>query len=353
MLEDFCFRGAARAPWRSTGSSTPKETRHYSVADRTLCFQGVDELLDLVHNFLSGYYFTPADSSDLRNRPVHLIEIHNSAPPVWSFQDQGFAIEDGYCYPDQEQIVLLVNGSTVAVRPPELNRTDVWLSDTTASRHALALNNVILYAVQAALRRGGLYQFHGGCVLAPDASRGMLLVGDSGSGKSTLTATLIQHGWRFVSDDNLLLKESPQSIAAWALRRYFTFHQSTLKACDLLQFKHAVGSRVPGDGDKIRFYARQAFPCHFVETCVPGAILFPTVTGESTSWIEPISQADALGRLIRQCPWATCDVAAAPKHLQALTKLVKQTRSYAFSAGRDVFENSASIPDLISSRLNF
>src|SRR6185369_14566927 len=109
--------------------------------------------------------------------------------------------------------------------------------------------------------------------------------------------------WRFVSDDNLLLKDSAESIAAWALRRYFTFHQSTLKACNLLQLKHAVGSRVPGDGDKIRFYARQAFPRQFVETCVPGAILFPRVTGESTSGIETISQADALGRLIRQCPW--------------------------------------------------
>jgi hypothetical protein len=61
----------------------------------------------------------------------------------------------------------MVNGSTIVVSAPELNRTDVWLSDTTASRHSLALNNVILYAVQAALRRGGLYQFHAGCVLAP------------------------------------------------------------------------------------------------------------------------------------------------------------------------------------------
>ena len=162
MLEDLCVRSSAGAPWRSTESSRSKAIRHYSVADRILCFQGVDELLDLVHNFLSGYYFTPADSSDLRNQPVHLIEIHRSAPPVFPFQDPGFAIEDGYCYPDHEQIVLMVNGSTIAVGAPELNRTDVCCRHHR-ERDIMALNNVILYAVQAALRRGGLYQFHALC----------------------------------------------------------------------------------------------------------------------------------------------------------------------------------------------
>ena len=352
MLEDFCFRGAARAPWRSTGSSTPKETRHYSVADRTLCFQGVDELLDLVHNFLSGYYFTPADSSDLRNRPVHLIEIHDSAPPVWSFQDQGFAIEDGYCYPDQEQIVLLVNGSTVAVRPPELNRTDVWLSETTASRHTLALNNVILYAVQAALRRGNMYQFHAAGVLAPDATRGMLLVGDSGCGKSTLTSILIRNGWRFVSDDNLLLRETPSGVLAWALRRYFTYDEVTLDACKLRQFPDAIGQRVPGDRGKIRFYARRAFPESFVETCLPGVILFPAIGAGPKTRIEPVKSGDALARLLRQCPWAICDTATAPDHVRALATLIKQTSSYSVVTGRDVFDDPSSIPGLISQRIN-
>lgn len=349
MQEVLCVGDSAGALLQSTGSSTSKAIRHYSVADRTLCFMGVDEPdLDLVHDFLSGYYFKPADSSDARNRPVHLIEIHRSAPPPIPSQNPGFEIEDGHCYPDHEQIVLVVNGSTIVVGAPELNRTDVWLSETTAGRHALALNNVILYAVQAGLRRAGMYQFHAGCVLAGDQARGILLVGDSGSGKSTLTATLVQQGWHFVSDDNLLLTDSPQGIVAWALRRYFTFDESTLKACDLLQFKHAIGSRVPGDRDKIRFYPRQAFPHHFVAACMPGVILFPTITDESSSWIEPVSQGDSLARLIRQCPWATCDVAAAPKHLQALTNLVKQSRSYALNAGRDVFEDSASLPGLIT-----
>jgi hypothetical protein len=318
-----------------------------------VCFQGVDEaVLDLVHNFLSGYYFTPVDSIDAGEQPAHLIEIHKAPPAAFPTPESGFEIEDGYCYPGSEQITLAVNGSTVLVGAPELNRTDVWLSETTAALHPLALNNVILYAVQAALRRAGMYQFHAGCVLASNGARGILLVGDSGSGKSTLTASLVQLGWHFVSDDNLLLRDSANGIVAWALRRYFTFDEATLKACDLLQFEHAVGSRVPGDRNKFRFYARRAFPHRFVDACMPGVILFPTITGEAISRIGPVSQADSLARLIRQCPWATCDVAAAPEHLQALTKLVKQTRSYAFSAGRDVFEDPASLPGLITRRID-
>src|SRR6185295_9485843 len=142
------------------------------------------------------------------------IEIHTDSLPLLPTPESGFEIEDGYCYPSDEQLVLAVNGSTIVVGPPELSRTDIWLSETTAARHPLALNNVILYAVQSALRRAGLYQFHAGCVLRSAEGKGILLVGDSGCGKSTLTAMLLSRGWHFVSDDNLVLTEQPTGIVA-------------------------------------------------------------------------------------------------------------------------------------------
>jgi len=265
--------------------------------------------------------------------------------------DSAFEIEDGHCFTSRGQIVLKVNGSTIVVGLPEFNRTDVWLSESTPGRHQLALNNVILYAVQAALRRAGLYQFHAGCVLSDNNRTAILLVGDSGCGKSTLTATLMRSGWNFVSDDNLLLRDSSAGIEAWALRRYFTFHEATLKACNLITFKESIGGRVPGKTEKFRFYARQAFPGKFVDKCLPGAILFPTVSHEPKSRVEPLKQGDALARLIRQCPWATCDGAAAPLHLSALAKLASQARSYTLFAGRDVFDDPASIPGLITQQI--
>jgi hypothetical protein len=337
-----------RGRWDLSPSNLVK---YYSVADRIFCIKGVDEpVLNLAHEFLSGYYFTPANLSDAGAPPAHLIELHKNAPPALPASDSRFEIEDGYCFTSGPQIVLEVNGSTVVVGPPELNRTDVWLSESTPGRHQLALNNVILYAVQAALRRAGLYQFHAGCVLSsdhPDERSAILLVGDSGCGKSTLTATLVGNGWNFVSDDNLMLCDSAAGIEAWALRRYFTFDEATLQACNLMSFKESIGGRVPGKTEKFRFYARQAFPGKFVAKCLPGAIVFPTVSGEPQSRVEPLKQGDALARLIRQCPWATCDAAAAPLHLQALSKLVSQTRSFTLFAGRDVFEHPASISDLL------
>jgi hypothetical protein len=325
--------------------------RYYSVAGRILGIKGVDEpVLNLAHDFLSGYYFNQTNLS-AADQPVHLIEIHKSKPPALSPADSSFEIEDGHCFSTSDQITLEVNGSTIIVGPPQLRRTDIWLSDSTAGRHPLALNNVILYAVQGALRRAALYQFHAGCVVSKKDGGAILLVGDSGSGKSTLTATLLLNGWRFVSDDNLLLRESAAGIEAWALRRYFTFDQVTLDACHLDVFAAAIGTRVPGKEDKRRFYARQAFPDQFVESCIPGAIVFPQVTGESRSHIEPLKQADSLAQLIRQCPWATCDAAAAPDHLQALSKLARQTRSYALFAGQDVFKQPASIAELIAQQV--
>jgi hypothetical protein len=265
--------------------------------------------------------------------------------------DSGFEIEDGHCFTADDQIVLEVNGSTIVIGPPESNQTDVWLSESTAGRHPLALNNVILYAVQAALRRAGLYQFHAGCVISDIDSSAVLLVGDSGCGKSTLTATLVGGGWKFVSDDNLLLRSSAAGIEAWALRRYFTFDETTLVACKLTSIKESIGGQVPGKTEKFRFYARQAFPGKFVASCLPAVILFPTVSREAKSRLEPLRQGDALARLIRQCPWATCDAAAAPLHLQALAQLARQTRSYTLFAGQDIFEAPASIPGLIARQI--
>jgi hypothetical protein len=352
MPEVFSEGGSAALDRGRWELSTSDFVRYYSVADRILCIKGVDEpILNLAHEFLSGYYFTPADPSQAGAPPAHLIQLHKNVPPALPASEPGFEIEDGRCFTSHDQIVLEVNGSTIVVGAPELNRTDVWLSQSTPGRHPLALNNVILYAVQAALRRAGLYQFHAGCVLRDNNRGAILLVGDSGCGKSTLTTALVRHGWNFVSDDNLMLSESATGIEAWALRRYFTFDEATLNACDLMTFKESIGGRVPGKAEKFRFYARQAFPGKFVPTCLPGAILFPTLSRGLNSSIEPLKQGDALTRLIRQCPWATCDAAAAPLHLQVLSKLARQARSYTLFAGQDVFESPASVSDLIAQQV--
>lgn len=349
MVEILSAGGSLLTQPRSTELCTSNHIKCYSVAERVLAFQGVDEpTLTLVHNFLSGYFFTPIEISPTQ-QPHHLIVIDRAEPPGFPLTD-GFKIEDGYCYPGDKQILLVVNESTILVREPESNRTDVWLSDTTQAKHPLALNNVILYAVQSALRRAGLYQFHAACVLPPAQTIGVLVVGDSGCGKSTLTATLVSNGWRFSTDDNLLLSDTDSGITSWALRRYFTFHESTLKACKLNEFDFAVGGRV--DSNKLRFDARRAFPESFVESCRPGVILFPEISNGSRSQITPMEQSNALARLIEQCPWATCDAAAAPKHLKALSDLIKQTKSYSLSAARDIFEEPSSISDLLNREID-
>ena len=347
MQETSSVGGSARTWHQSIAPPALKPSKFYSIANSVICFRGVDEpVLEMVHNFLSGYYFEPVAAVA---EPIHLIEIHKSAPPDLPNRESSFEIEDGQCFPGQDQIVLFVNGSTIVVGAPESKRTDIYLSDDTRGMHSLALNNVILYAVQAALRRAGMYQFHAGCVVAGDQADGVLLVGESGCGKSTLTAMLVRNGWRFVSDDNLLLRDAPEGVVAWALRRYFTFDESTLNACGLRKFDHAIRGCVFGDREKFRFFAREAFPASFVESCQPRVILFPQLTDEARSRIEPLKQADALVRLIRQCPWATCDTAAAPNHLNALSRLTNQSKSYSLAAGRDVFENPAAIAELISS----
>ena len=97
------------------------------------------------------------------------------------------------------------------------------------------------------------------------------------------------------------------------------------------------------------FYARRAFPGQLCGVLFPGCnIVSHTGREHLKTELQPIKQATALTRLIRQCPWATCDAAAAAAHLDLLAKLAQQAKSYSFAAGRDVFADPASISNLIT-----
>ncbi|HEX6625979.1 MAG TPA: hypothetical protein VF064_19840, partial [Pyrinomonadaceae bacterium] len=93
------------------------------------------------------------------------------------------------------------------------------------------------------------------------------------------------------------------------------------------------------------------FPAGHVETCAPTALFFPVVTGEAESRVEELSQAEAMARLIKMCPWATYDACAAPSHLGLLARLARQCAAHAVYAGTDVLRDSGLAARLIGPRL--
>ncbi|HEX9918947.1 MAG TPA: hypothetical protein VGA87_07260, partial [Pyrinomonadaceae bacterium] len=294
--------------------------------------------------------FTPCPARAARF--IHCtVKIFYGEPPPLPPGCQTFEVPRGYCHANGDEHFLDIDESRVAVYPATSAQVCVWLGTSAHACHPVAIINTLSYAVQAALRRAGLYVLHAAGVVEPETGAGMIVVGNSNSGKSSLTIRLAGAGWRYLSDDMLVLAEERDSVEAWALRRVFSVSPESFARSGLGGMEAALGAPVNSDPSKRKLEPRVMFPDSFVESCQPRVLLFPTLTGEASSRVEKLSSGEAMARLIRQCPWASYDGGTAREHLHALGRLAKQSISYSLNAGLDLLEDSTLAPQLLASCL--
>jgi hypothetical protein len=65
-------------------------------------------------------------------------------------------------------------------------------------------------------------------------------------------------------------------------------------------------------------------------------VLFTRVNGAVESEFRKLTQAEAMTRLIRACPWATYDSSISVANLAVLSALARQATAYELFAGRDL-----------------
>ncbi|HEX8458033.1 MAG TPA: hypothetical protein VF656_12105 [Pyrinomonadaceae bacterium] len=323
----------------------------YAIGERLLAFQFNDEVAARVAgDFIEGMHFTPLPSCAARF--VHCtVKIFYGEAPTLPSGCQVFEVPRGLCYTNGDVHFLDIDESRIAVYAPAARTVSVWLGTTEHARHPVAVVNTLSYAVQAALRRGGLYLLHAAGVVEPETNAGLIVVGNSNSGKSSLTIRLAAAGWRYLSDDMLVLDEADGVVVAWALRRVFSVSSESLAGSGLTDVDAALGAPVNSDPSKRRLEPRQVFPDSFVESCRPRVLLFPTLTGEQASRVEKLSAGEAMTQLIRQCPWASYDRGTAREHLRLLALAAKQSTSYKLFAGLDLLETATRAPELLASCL--
>lgn len=199
-----------------------------------------------------------------------------------------------------------------------------------------------LLALLMLLRPHGLYGLHA-CGLERD-SVGLLVVGASGSGKTTTSLGLIRQGWRYLSDDAVLLKAlADGSVQASAFRRGFSCTPETLA-----YFPELNGNAEFGDPDGKRIvYPGDAFG-NFAPDCVPSLLIFPTVTAASRTTLRPLKTAHSLIRLGQQSAGIMTDTAVSQRQLGVLKTLTDQTRSFELQLGRDALSDPSRIDALLS-----
>ena len=302
----------------------PASQSFYSVAGRLLFIESINlELRNLIVDLFAGWQLTPVSLPD-RSPDIQISFSCEALPQRIPRHLDRFEIADGgQCYTDEAGLYLdlggpevhLENGGTVSVSFTELPR----LGDPLFGRAAS-------FAVCAALRRFGLFDLHSAGVVEPESGSGVLIIGPSGSGKSTLALQLVQSGWSYLSDDELLLSLRDGAVEARGFRRFFAISEAGA------QFKRCfepLGSKR-------------------VEQAHPGFLLFISLNGESRSQLSKLTQAETMMRLITACPWATYDRSVAGANLELLSTLARQARGFDLSAGRDLLQPSAAASFLSS-----
>ena len=331
----------------------PALTRYYAIAGRSLCVEALDEgSATLCDNFFRDFHLAPL-TDDSATKPSYTIKIRSrETPPSVPQGLESFEVAFGQCYINGNRYYLEVEESLIVVGAQGERLIDIWIGVSPHARQPLSLVNVMSYALEASLRRCGLYQLHGAGLLEPKTNSAALIIGESCSGKSTLATLLAASGWAYLTDDALLLNQEGDVVRARGIRKFFAASERTLAACQLPEIESALGPPITSDPSKRRLEPEIAFPGRAKESCIPGMLLFTSITNNAKSVVSSLSSSEAMARLIKFNPWASYDRATAREHLQLLNRLANQCRSFSLGAGLDVLASPSCAEELLTPLLS-
>jgi len=186
-----------------------------------------------------------------------------------------------------------------------------------------------------ALRHHGLYFLHAAALRSPE-QEGYLFVANAYSGKTSLTLALIRQGFRYLSDDTVFLRNSPQGLEVLSWARAFHVPSELSRVYPELAHLAARPDSSPFHPKKElameEFYPER----HITRLLNPQWLFFPALTGEPVTRLEPLSSAQALPLLLPQSLSVMFDRGLAPEHLRALKLLLASARSFRLWSGTDI-----------------
>lgn len=305
---------------------------YYSVAGRTVLIVAHDDWSTrAVSQIFAGWFLNPIPTED---NPSHqaTIEIRCGVPlPTLPSGLTTFEIaNDGKCYTDDKEYHLDFDGSLIVFDGSSTN-VHVWVAEPFEIESP-KVTQLLSHALSPAMRRCEIFELHSAGVIPPGKNQAIMIAGSSGSGKSTLTSLLASSGWRYMSDDILLLRERGSVIEAQAFRRFFALTAETMSVVRLSQPK-------PDPGGKKRVIPEHHFGSQPTESASPVSVIFPRITGESESRVVPLNTAESMSKLIRLSPWATYDKPTSTAHLKMLGQLANSTTAFTFEGGDDILKD--------------
>ena len=177
-----------------------------------------DPVLSSVELPLHSIFFPFGFPLELSTNSHHVIE---AAAEGWSRFDQQFDVapvklqvgvtgsgraslpqRSTFCSRDH-LMLCVADGENFAVSDFKQNFAFAWITETVAADHALVRYRFLVSAGLTLIEQNSCASLH--CGLVERDGCGVALLGDSYAGKSTLSYACSRNGWRFASDDGVML----------------------------------------------------------------------------------------------------------------------------------------------------
>jgi hypothetical protein len=251
---------------------------------------------------------------------------------------------DGFVGLETGDEFYLTDGSSVFHLLPSKGEGYARLAPFFSLKPKLTQGNFWCFGLLKLLRPLGIYSLHAAGLATIDGA-GLLLVGPPGSGKSTLAIGLIREGWRYLSDDALLLRDGSQRIEARGCRR--SFYIDAVRSPEYSDL--SLGNDTPDSNgrQRRRVGIDEVFREQYVRRCVPRIVIFPQIKSQDDSTVKAIDSVRALRFLLTQSAPQLFDRSTMTAHLELLNRLLRQTETYELNAGIDLYHEPAKLIQLI------
>ena len=213
-----------------------------------------------------------------------------------------------------------------------------------------AFEDLVAIGLSPHLRRRGLFLIHAFAAACsphrhasgsphPGEGGAALLVGGIGSGKTTTGLSLLEAGWRLLSNDSPLVNAAADVLSYPGL---LAAYPDTLARFDATASLSSAASSAEQGRAKIAIPAESIWPEIWIDRAQAGAILFPHIEVRADHRLEPISPPDALRRMLPHAveQW---DREMIPEHLRVLRRLVEFAPAFVLRLGPHL----QSIPPLL------
>ncbi len=204
----------------------------------------------------------------------------------------------------------------------------VRLSPAAVERLELCTRTFLMVVLIMLLRRVRWYHLHAATAIDPQG-RGWLIAGNAHAGKSTTAALLAASGWRVGTDDAAFLARGSNRIIVHTCRAPIALRDGGYRL-----LARQGGVDLPGRA-KVGYWPEDLGGV-WTPLVDPQIVIF-TAVGEDRTTAQPLDRRGALTELVRWSAWVMLEPDVAQSHLDVLSGLTAQARTFRVRLGRDLF----------------